>query len=107
MGNQIQLTMKKLKIAFAFIALGSLWSCSKDFTCECTTTQTIVYDDGLGTTTTTTKDPKVNTTVYSDVKKSNLPVGCKDNSSVNTSSSTNGTVTTTNKTESSTTCEIK
>ncbi len=99
--------MKKLNFAFVVIAAGSFWSCAKDFTCECSTMQTISYTDAQGTTTSNTQAVDVNTTVYKDVKKGNLPMGCKDNSYVYTSSNTSGTVTTTSKTEAKTTCVIK
>lgn len=99
--------MKKLKIFIGVVALGGLVSCAKDYTCECTTNRTTTYNNGQGTTTTTTADPDVNTVVYKDVKKSNLPLSCKDNSQIYSSSNTSGTVTTTNQTESKTTCVLK
>lgn len=99
--------MKKFSVSIALLTVGLLMSCTKDYTCECTTKSSSTYSDGQGTTTTTTNDPDVNTVVYKDVKKSNLPVSCKDNTEVYSSSNTTGTVTTTNKNEYETTCTIK
>lgn len=99
--------MKKSSLIVAVVALVSLASCKKDYTCECTTTSSNSYNNGQGTTTTTTADPDVNTVVYKDVKKSNLPLSCSDYSNKRTSSNTTGTITTSNQSQSETTCVLK
>lgn len=99
--------MKKFSVLIALLTVGMLMSCKKDYTCECTTKSTTTFNNGQGTTTTTSSDPVVDKEEYKEVKKSNLPLSCKDNSSINSTSNTTGNVTTTTKNETETTCTIK
>lgn len=70
--------MKKLLFVFAIAAVGSLASCKKDYTCECTTT------DSSGAFETVTTEYDIN-----DAKKSDAEDACDGrNSSVGTLSTT-------------------
>ncbi len=108
---------KKLDMKQNFIILSSLLffaiSCTKDRTCECTSSGTSTYTGASPFTNrdtifTTVNTPQVQTTVYKKVKKSDLGTICGDQkyTSSSTSTSSNGTKNT-NSYTSEVKCEIK
>lgn len=88
-----------------FVSLVS--GCKKDITCTCTTTNTNTYIDGQGKTTITVGTPSKETRVYKEASKKDLKTVCGDMKFSNDYVSTSASSTTSYKSVTETTCEIK